>query len=265
MSEIFCAYICPLLTQINSVLALLSFLWFQNHASVLVNGTCQIPDPVYKLVGSIVCFYIPLGVMLLTYCLTVRLLARQRQNLGGGQQTAAATPGWASGWLGQAPALGKDARHHTSDPHSHPEVSTKSCCFCCSLIWFSVCLKFAFCSPDCTFCTENFTRHSTKVESRKWADQDQQGESAQKWGGVTTLDKQCRDMCRILPESVSLGFLEPKVRLSRSNAHKIDIVVDIEPDGMGRGGGGPTPQDNHPFHPLAHTTLQIGWKSSPYV
>jgi len=75
---------------------------------VLVNGTCQIPDPVYKLVGSIVCFYIPLGVMLLTYCLTVRLLARQRQNLGGGQQTAAATPGWASGWLGQAPALGKD-------------------------------------------------------------------------------------------------------------------------------------------------------------
>jgi len=28
--------------------------------------------------------------------------------LGGGQQTAAATPGWASGWLGQAPALGKD-------------------------------------------------------------------------------------------------------------------------------------------------------------
>lgn len=74
---------------------------------MLVNGTCQIPDPVYKLVGSIVCFYIPLGVMLLTYCLTVRLLARQRQNLGGGQPTSAATPGWASGWLGQAPALGK--------------------------------------------------------------------------------------------------------------------------------------------------------------
>lgn len=75
----------------------------QDHASVLVDGTCQIPDPVYKLVGSIVCFYIPLGVMLLTYCLTVRLLAQQRQNLGG-------TPtgsGWASGWLGQTPAMGK--------------------------------------------------------------------------------------------------------------------------------------------------------------
>ncbi|EDV94819.1 GH17565 [Drosophila grimshawi] len=83
----------------------LSLMYSKDHASVLVNGTCQIPDPVYKLVGSIVCFYIPLGVMLLTYCLTVRLLARQRQNLGGGQPTAAATPGWASGWLGQAPAL----------------------------------------------------------------------------------------------------------------------------------------------------------------
>ncbi|EDX15779.1 GD15145 [Drosophila simulans] len=102
----------------------LSLMYSKNHASVLVNGTCQIPDPVYKLVGSIVCFYIPLGVMLLTYCLTVRLLARQRQNLGGGQQTAAATPGWASGWLGQAPALGKDARHHTSDPQKCPRGAT---------------------------------------------------------------------------------------------------------------------------------------------
>ncbi|KAI8121746.1 5-hydroxytryptamine receptor 2A [Lucilia cuprina] len=81
----------------------LSLMYSKNHASVLVNGTCQIPDPVYKLVGSIVCFYIPLGVMLLTYCLTVRLLAQQRQNLGGTNQTA--TPGWASGWLGQTPAL----------------------------------------------------------------------------------------------------------------------------------------------------------------
>lgn len=73
----------------------------KDHASVLVDGTCQIPDPVYKLVGSIVCFYIPLGVMLLTYCLTVRLLARQRQNLGGPPSSS----GWASGWLGNTPAM----------------------------------------------------------------------------------------------------------------------------------------------------------------
>lgn len=72
---------------------------------MLVDGTCQIPDPVYKFVGSIVCFYIPLGVMLLTYTLTVRLLARQRQNLGGGKPSGGG--GWSSGWLGIAPPLGK--------------------------------------------------------------------------------------------------------------------------------------------------------------
>ncbi|XP_001955243.3 5-hydroxytryptamine receptor 2A [Drosophila ananassae] len=112
----------------------LSLMYSKNHASVLVNGTCQIPDPVYKLVGSIVCFYIPLGVMLLTYCLTVRLLARQRQNLGGGQQTAAATPGWASGWLGQTPALERRCTwrrllkpgpgHASSVLHAHSANST---------------------------------------------------------------------------------------------------------------------------------------------
>jgi hypothetical protein len=76
-------------------------LLFQDHDSVLVDGTCQIPDPLYKLIGSIVCFYIPLGVMLLTYALTVRLLAVQQQNLGGGGA------GWSSGWLGPGtPSLG---------------------------------------------------------------------------------------------------------------------------------------------------------------
>ncbi|KAL7730914.1 hypothetical protein ACLKA6_014157 [Drosophila palustris] len=112
----------------------LSLMYSKDHASVLVNGTCQIPDPVYKLVGSIVCFYIPLGVMLLTYCLTVRLLARQRQNLGGGQPTSAVTPGWASGWLGQAPALERRCTwrrllkpgqgHASSVLHAHSANST---------------------------------------------------------------------------------------------------------------------------------------------
>lgn len=61
---------------------------------MLVDGACQIPDPLYKLIGSIICFYIPLGVMLLTYALTVRLLAEQQQNIGG------KGAGWSSGWLG---------------------------------------------------------------------------------------------------------------------------------------------------------------------
>jgi len=68
---------------------------FQEDDSVLVDGACQIPDPLYKLIGSIICFYIPLGVMLLTYALTVRLLAEQQQNIGG---TGGA--GWSSEWLG---------------------------------------------------------------------------------------------------------------------------------------------------------------------
>ncbi|XP_018343810.1 PREDICTED: 5-hydroxytryptamine receptor 1D [Trachymyrmex septentrionalis] len=72
----------------------LSLMYSKEDDSVLVDGACQIPDPLYKLIGSIICFYIPLGVMLLTYALTVRLLAEQQQNIGG---TGA---GWSSGWLG---------------------------------------------------------------------------------------------------------------------------------------------------------------------
>ncbi|XP_043521032.1 5-hydroxytryptamine receptor 1-like [Frieseomelitta varia] len=71
----------------------LSLMYSKEDESVLVDGACQIPDPLYKLIGSIICFYIPLGVMLLTYALTVRLLAKQQQNIGG-------TAGWSSGWLG---------------------------------------------------------------------------------------------------------------------------------------------------------------------
>ncbi|XP_039948710.1 alpha-2B adrenergic receptor [Bactrocera tryoni] len=81
----------------------LCLMYSQNHASVLINGTCQIPDPIYKLVGSIICFYIPLFVMLLTYCLTIRLLAKKSHNLGGMCQPQ--PPGWASTWLGQSSAF----------------------------------------------------------------------------------------------------------------------------------------------------------------
>ncbi|XP_050081550.1 uncharacterized protein LOC126568909 [Anopheles aquasalis] len=107
----------------------LSLMYSKNHASVLVNGTCQIPDPVYKLVGSIVCFYIPLCVMLITYTLTVRLLAQQSENLGG----IGSGGGWSSGWLGQAPPF--DRRNTwkriiklslpaTPNQHAHSAAST---------------------------------------------------------------------------------------------------------------------------------------------
>ncbi|XP_053601642.1 5-hydroxytryptamine receptor 2C isoform X3 [Plodia interpunctella] len=72
----------------------LSLMYSKNAESVLIEGSCQIPDPLYKAIGSIICFYIPLVVMLLTYALTVQLLARQRKGLGAG---------WAAGWLGAPP------------------------------------------------------------------------------------------------------------------------------------------------------------------
>ncbi|CAG9814226.1 unnamed protein product [Phaedon cochleariae] len=64
----------------------------KDQGSLIVDGTCQIPDPLYKFIGSIICFYIPLLVMLVTYALTVSLLANQKQNLG--------TPDWSSNWMG---------------------------------------------------------------------------------------------------------------------------------------------------------------------
>ncbi|XP_039295531.1 uncharacterized protein LOC120353973 isoform X2 [Nilaparvata lugens] len=60
----------------------LSLQYSKDYNQVLVKGVCQIPDPVYKLIGSIVSFYIPLGVMLITFALTVHLLAKQQQSLG---------------------------------------------------------------------------------------------------------------------------------------------------------------------------------------
>ncbi|XP_073948089.1 5-hydroxytryptamine receptor 2B [Choristoneura fumiferana] len=72
----------------------LSLMYSQDVESLLVDGVCQIPDPLYKSIGSIVSFYIPLAVMMVTYALTVQLLARQRKGLGAG---------WASGWLGAPP------------------------------------------------------------------------------------------------------------------------------------------------------------------
>ncbi|KAL0281666.1 UNVERIFIED_CONTAM: hypothetical protein PYX00_002583 [Menopon gallinae] len=73
----------------------LSLMYSQNYDSVLVGGSCQIPDPLYKLIGSIVCFYVPLFVMMITYALTVRLLEAQQQSLGLG-------PGWTGMWLSSA-------------------------------------------------------------------------------------------------------------------------------------------------------------------
>ncbi|CAB3221038.1 unnamed protein product [Arctia plantaginis] len=72
----------------------LTLKYYKDPNSALIDGSCQVPDPLYKAVGSIISFYIPLGVMLLTYALTIQLLARQRKGLGAG---------WAPGWFGAQP------------------------------------------------------------------------------------------------------------------------------------------------------------------
>ncbi|XP_057650965.1 5-hydroxytryptamine receptor 2C-like [Diorhabda carinulata] len=72
----------------------LSLMYSKDQGSLIIDGTCQIPDPLFKVVGSIICFYIPLLVMLMTYALTVRLLASQKQNL--------ATPDWSNNWIAGA-------------------------------------------------------------------------------------------------------------------------------------------------------------------
>lgn len=65
---------------------------------MLINGKCQIPNPVYRVIGSIVSFYIPLIVMLVTYWLTVKLLDIQRKNLGTPHFNGWSTSGgWTSG------------------------------------------------------------------------------------------------------------------------------------------------------------------------
>lgn len=92
---------------------------------MLIDGDCKIPDPLYKFIGSIVCFYIPLMVMLVTYALTVRLLAQQRENLG--------PAGWSSGWLGGPPLdrrctwrrlLNATKSKQTTPQHGHSAAST---------------------------------------------------------------------------------------------------------------------------------------------
>ncbi|XP_054270770.1 dopamine D2-like receptor [Macrosteles quadrilineatus] len=83
----------------------LCLMYSQDYNSVLVDGMCQIPDPLYKLIGSIISFYIPLVVMLLTYALTVRLLAVQEHNLGGCGGNS-----WSSGWLGGPQPTGMERR-----------------------------------------------------------------------------------------------------------------------------------------------------------
>ncbi|XP_020291127.1 uncharacterized protein LOC109858376 isoform X2 [Pseudomyrmex gracilis] len=115
----------------------ISFVWFLSIAislplslmyskddSVLVDGACQIPDPLYKLIGSIICFYIPLGVMLLTYAWTVRLLAKQQQNIGGTGPGLERRGTWRKFLLNKSSGGSGGTPQHTSGTSTDTELTT---------------------------------------------------------------------------------------------------------------------------------------------
>ncbi|KAJ8348776.1 hypothetical protein SKAU_G00273650 [Synaphobranchus kaupii] len=52
-----------------------------NEEKVFVNGSCVLNEERFMLVGSFVAFFIPLIIMVVTYCLTVQVLRRQASDL----------------------------------------------------------------------------------------------------------------------------------------------------------------------------------------
>ncbi|XP_035181133.1 5-hydroxytryptamine receptor 2C isoform X2 [Anser cygnoides] len=49
----------------------------QDDSRVFINGTCVLNDENFVLIGSFMAFFIPLIIMVITYCLTVQVLQRQ--------------------------------------------------------------------------------------------------------------------------------------------------------------------------------------------
>ncbi|XP_043913400.1 5-hydroxytryptamine receptor 2C [Protopterus annectens] len=50
---------------------------FQDESKVFMNGSCVLNEEHFVLVGSFVAFFIPLIIMVFTYCLTIQVLQRQ--------------------------------------------------------------------------------------------------------------------------------------------------------------------------------------------
>ncbi|CAL4122960.1 unnamed protein product, partial [Meganyctiphanes norvegica] len=59
----------------------LPLMYSGNPKVVIIEGGCQIPISSFQVIGSVICFYIPLLIMVLTYVLTVRLLSSKKSQL----------------------------------------------------------------------------------------------------------------------------------------------------------------------------------------
>lgn len=51
-----------------------------NEDKVFVNGSCALNEERFMLIGSFVAFFIPLVIMVVTYCLTIQVTV----SMGGG-------------------------------------------------------------------------------------------------------------------------------------------------------------------------------------
>ncbi|XP_072481810.1 5-hydroxytryptamine receptor 2C [Notamacropus eugenii] len=58
----------------------------RDESKVFVNGSCSLNEPNFVLIGSFVAFFIPLFIMVITYCLTIQVLQGQSNVFGPGER-----------------------------------------------------------------------------------------------------------------------------------------------------------------------------------
>ncbi|XP_035748064.1 5-hydroxytryptamine receptor 2C isoform X2 [Egretta garzetta] len=66
-----------LITVLYGISTPIPVIGLQDDSRVFVNGTCVLNDENFVLIGSFMAFFIPLIIMVITYCLTVQVLQRQ--------------------------------------------------------------------------------------------------------------------------------------------------------------------------------------------
>ncbi|XP_009285881.1 PREDICTED: 5-hydroxytryptamine receptor 2C isoform X2 [Aptenodytes forsteri] len=66
-----------LITVLYGISVPIPVIGLQDDSRVFVNGTCVLNDENFVLIGSFMAFFIPLIIMVITYCLTVQVLQRQ--------------------------------------------------------------------------------------------------------------------------------------------------------------------------------------------
>ncbi|PKK24597.1 5-hydroxytryptamine receptor 2C isoform X2 [Columba livia] len=66
-----------LITVLYGISMPIPVMGLQDDSRVFINGTCVLNDENFVLIGSFMAFFIPLIIMVITYCLTIQVLQRQ--------------------------------------------------------------------------------------------------------------------------------------------------------------------------------------------